>query len=68
MNVAGAARRGDIVTVEPTDDMIMKGRIKIDKALNQDKIYIPRDGKGVLMLYGGNQTQVKPKAIELSLN
>ena len=41
-------------TEDSTNERVLKGRLQIEKALNSDKLYIPKDGKGVLMLYGGS--------------
>lgn len=40
-------------------DAVTKGRLILEKTLNTDKIYMPKDGKGVLLLYGQNITKKK---------
>lgn len=35
----------------------VRGKLKIDKALNKDRILMPQDSKGLVMLYGGGKEE-----------
>ncbi|CDW85434.1 UNKNOWN [Stylonychia lemnae] len=35
----------------------MRGKLKIDQAMNRDRIFMPQDSKGLVMLYGGGKEE-----------
>eukprot|EP00347_Sterkiella_histriomuscorum_P024574 403330642 len=35
----------------------MRGKVKMDQALNRDRIMMPQDSKGLIMLYGGTKDE-----------
>ena len=35
----------------------VKGKLKLDQALNKDRIFMPQDSKGLVMLYGGTRDE-----------
>lgn len=37
----------------------LKGKWQLEKAYNKDKIFIPHDGRGLVMIYGGAKDEKK---------